>query len=131
MYTSTGKLARIVRWKDALVPVTAAMINDAAPQPARGSGGAAPPLPPTSATLPAYRAMKVDPAGRVWVQDYTRPPTIPGWTVFSPTGTLLGRVTIPNLGKYLELVAVDRDQVILRWRDAEGAAHVSFHAVTR
>ena len=133
VYTSTGKLVRIVRWKDPLIAVTADMVESSAPRPARGSTGAAPPLPRTSATLPAYRAIKVDPLGRVWVQDYVLRPAVnnPGWTVFSPSGALLGRVTVPRLGTYLDLVAVDRDEVTLRWRDADGAAHLSFHPLVR
>ena len=131
VYTTTGKLVRIVRWKDPLVAVTEEMARQAAPQPVRGSGTPSPPPRPTSATLPAYRSIKVDPVGRIWVQDYKRPVEMPGWTVFDRSGALLGRVTIPNLGTYLDLVSVGRDQVTLRWRDADGAAHLSFHALTR
>ena len=133
VYTATGKLVRIVRWNDPLVAVTAEMVESSAPRPASGSTGTAPPLPPTSATLPAYREMKVDPLGRVWVEDYVLRPARdnPGWTVFSPSGALLGRVSVPKLGTYLDLVSVDRDQVTLRWRDADGAAHVSFHPLAR
>jgi hypothetical protein len=133
VYSMTGKLLRIVRWKDELLPITREMAEKSGPRPAAGSGASMPAIPPRPAgsTLPAYRRIQVDAGGRVWIEDYRTGRDVAGWTVFDPSGLLLGRVDVPKLGEYLELVSVGRDQVSIRWRDTDGAPHLSYHSLIR
>ncbi len=131
LYTMSGKVARLIRWNDPLVKVTEEMVRartgQLRGQPQRSSG----PLPPTSAALPAYRAIKVDSLGRVWVEAYQFSDEPPEWVVFDKAGALLGRVSLPKVGTRTELVTVGRDEVTLRWWDDDGAVHLSLHPLVR
>ncbi|MGQ0648219.1 MAG: hypothetical protein ACT4P7_11670 [Gemmatimonadaceae bacterium] len=78
---------------------------------------------------PAYRRVRVDPVGRIWVGDYHDSAE---WAVFDSTGALLGRARLPVLtrGTPVNLVGLGRDHVILKWFDEDGASRLSFHRFT-
>jgi hypothetical protein len=79
---------------------------------------------PRPKTYPAYRAVRVDPLSRIWVQAYEARDL---WSVFDSTGTLLGNVTIPHYaGARAEVVALERDGIVLLHSDEDGARRLSF-----
>lgn len=52
---------------------------------------------PLPEELPAFRDIKVDPTGRVWIAKYKVTPTDESvWYVFSASGKLLGKADIPS-----------------------------------
>ena len=73
-------------------------------------------------TEPAFERILVDGARRLWVKDFEPVPDSPGqWTVFDPTGAMLGTVSTPPKFRVFE---VGSDYVLGRWRDAEGVAYI-------
>ena len=145
VYSAAGTLARVIRWNDPRTPITDGVLDEkglsSVPMNASASVIAAlkrrARARPHQANVPAYWAIKVDAAGRIWIQDYPFRHTRPyGWTVFDGAGRLLGRVALPHIAaaesRTIELVDIGNDFVVLCWRDkADGAAHISFHALTR
>ena len=72
-------------------------------------------------TYPAYRRVRVDPAGRLWIQDYHN---VRLWTVFDSTGSLLGRLELDaNQGR---LADVGMNYVVLRGENSAGSPKLSF-----
>jgi len=67
-------------------------------------------------SLPAYRRMRTDRAGNLWVQEYDVP-TVPTatWSVFDRDGEWLSNVTVPRA---VTLLDIDDDHVLLLARDA-------------
>jgi hypothetical protein len=136
----SGKLVRIIRWKDPLIAVTDEFIDAeaAATIPSNVTAEARArrmefartrPRPPF---LPAYSIIRADGAGRIWLQDSYAIPEPRAWTIFAADGALLGRVVIPapaaSQGR-VELADFIDNRAMLRWRDADGALHLTFHAM--
>jgi hypothetical protein len=79
---------------------------------------------PRPAAFPAFGRVRVDPADRIWIEDYT---TGSLWNVFDSAGKFLGKLTLPRYdGAATELVALERDAVVLMHRDKDGAKRLSF-----
>lgn len=141
VYDATGSLRRIVRWRAKVVVPTAEMLEDQVNKhlprnasPAQRDYALAwsrkVPLPPR---LPVYLHLRVDGAGRVWVQD---PPSSEGypmlWTVFDVSGAALGRVALPEIPGAIreDIRALGRNTVTLWWKDeALGFAHLTYHSM--
>jgi len=70
------------------------------------------------ARRPAYSGLSVDPAGYVWVQEFTLSTAIsqqpPRWLVFDPSGVWMGVVELPP---NFDLYEVGEDYVLGRSRD--------------
>jgi hypothetical protein len=77
------------------------------------------------AHYPAHGRVLIDGADRIWVEDYDDRTT---WTVFAASGALVGRVRLTQPGA--EIAALDSLRAVVRWRDADGALHLSFHDLT-
>lgn len=129
-YTADGRLVRLVRRAVKPLPVTP---EDAEAQKARElerSADGAPAamaaqfrrmtedkwanvtLPPT---FPAHGELRVDPSGRLWVQETTRPAdATPRWSAFDADGRLLGTISMPDEFRVLEF---GRDYVLGVQRD--------------
>jgi hypothetical protein len=139
-YTADGRLVRLVRRPMEPIPVTQ---DDAEAQKANElevSLASAPPgaeaalrrmneerwtdptLPPT---FPAYADLRVDPTGRLWVQETTRPadPT-PRWSAFDADGRLLGTISMPESFRALEF---GRDYVLGVQRDENDVEQVRLY----
>ena len=78
-------------------------------------------------TIPAFQRILVDPAGRIWAQDYLRANHVPlKWTVFDRTGKMLGVVEVPVGFRVFE---VGTDYILGRLRDAKGQAHIQLYTL--
>jgi hypothetical protein len=78
--------------------------------------------------FPAFRRVQLDPAHRIWVQDYKRPTR---WTVFDSAGTLRGQVELASLGLIgPELVRASADHIVVRSRDTDGAVHLGWYSIS-
>jgi hypothetical protein len=84
---------------------------------------------PHRAWWPAFAQLMVDPAGRLWVEDYfNRQPR--GWNVFDARGNPLGRILLDQLAKGPgDIVGIGGDAVVVRWYDSDGAAHLTWRQV--
>ena len=52
---------------------------------------------PYPSTLPAYKSVRLDALGAIWVQEYSvGENTVTGWTVFDPDGHTLASVDVPS-----------------------------------
>ena len=78
---------------------------------------------------PAYSRVRVDPVGRIWVQDFE---TRGAYTVLDPNGVLLGRFVLPGSGiiSRKDLVGFAADHVVVLDEDGDGAMHLRFHKIT-
>ena len=83
---------------------------------------------PKPESWPAYRAVRVDPRGRLWIEAYETDPDAPAhWTVFDASLRPVGRLTLPReRGDIVDFVG---DRVALRSRDADGAVHLDIVGV--
>ena len=77
--------------------------------------------------------MYADPFGRLWLKDMPASSVEPaGWTVFTLTGALLGRVAMPKFSatfrKDARVIAFDGNDIVIRWTDDDGV-HISTHRV--
>lgn len=65
---------------------------------------------PRPETFPAYRSVRFDEAGRLWVESYPRPGEEHGeWRVFDADGSFLARVVVPA---GLDVQAIGRDWIL-------------------
>ena len=72
--------------------------------------------------FPAYRDIKVDTEGNLWVAEYRRPgDDYPRWTVFDPTGRMLGEVATPLR---FTIYHIGANFVLGTWRDDVDIEHV-------
>ena len=78
---------------------------------------------------PAYWRVRVDPAGRIWVQDYE---SRGAYTVLDANGVLLSRFHLPGSGALSrkDLVGIAADHVVVLDEDGDGALHLRFHRIT-
>jgi hypothetical protein len=83
-------------------------------------------MPLRPASMPLFGRVRVDAAGRIWIQDAEARRM---YMVLSPTGALLGQVEIPegDLANFLP------DQVVILYRDEDGTPYLRIHplSVTR
>ena len=84
--------------------------------------------------MPAYRELRVDGAGAVWLAEhrgravYETSPSANAWDVFSPDGEWLGRVHTPGRFRVLE---IGLDYVLGVRRDELDVEHVELRALNR
>ena len=139
VYDANGKLHRIVRTSDRLLPfrqsdaeaVMTMRLPRGIPANAKEEVLGQMRSIPRPAYWPAYSRLVVDPAGRVWLSDPPRSPSVPAsWAVFDPKGFLLGRVTLAEhpLAKTQDFFRIVRwldSTVVVLYRDKEGSPVVS------
>ena len=127
MYARGQNSVRLVRSSDVLAVISDAelaelvrdrrLTRDAADR-ARGT-----------LTWPAYGDVKLDNAGRLWIQHTRRRADEPdSWVSFDSTGVLLGRLVVPTyLGdlRTRSVLAIERNEVLVLGSDLEGAMYVS------
>lgn len=134
--TMTGETSRIVRLRRRPLAITEAesraRIARSVPRNIPGSDADALVRNLTAKGLPkrwpAYSAVRIDVAGRVWVSDYE---SEAAWTVFDSSGALLGRV---DLGKgrplqRVRLVDIGRDYIAIASPDADGPVQIRYHRI--
>jgi hypothetical protein len=143
IYGLTGKLIGIVRSDDALIRISDADVekrlrlyippNVSASE--RTERTARMRAMPHTDTWPAYGNFHVDATGRLWVQEYRMVyPAPDGWTAFDSTGRLIGRLVVPGPRKgemSFEVIDFGIDDILVRRRDAEGAAHLTVYPILR
>ena len=77
---------------------------------------------PFPETFPAYRDLVVDAEGNLWVGMYRKPgDNQPRWTVFDPSGRMLGEVHTPE---DFTIYQIGQDFVLGRWTDELDVQHV-------
>jgi hypothetical protein len=126
VYRADGQLTRIIRTADQPAKVTDADIQRVR-RPATG------PRRPIPETHPAYSRLVVDPAGRLWIQDFNavRAPS-DGWTCFDANGRLVGRLEIPRQGAgTIAVVSFEANTVQAYRADDDGFLHVAFYRLDR
>ena len=111
-YDKHGKLERIIRVELPLEPVTAAIRNaaieesvaDATSENEARSQRALLAQVPFPDELPPYELFRTDALDHVWVGEFERPGADRrNWTIFDPTGRVVGRVTLPTRTLPLEI----------------------------
>ena len=136
-----GKLERIVRRVREPLPVTVdaiAAFKEAQRRAEPGQGlqaqvdaalEAALDSAPYPESLPAYERLLADPAGHLWVLDYSiRYGQPQSWSVFDPGGRWLGTVQTPA---GLRVEQVGDHWVIGVWRAPSGEQHVRMYEIRR
>src|SRR5690606_36250403 len=84
---------------------------------------------PYPETFPAYQQLATDPAGNLWVEEYRRPgDDQPRWTVFDPSGQMLGTVDMPS---GFTSVEIGNDYVLGIWKDEFDVEHVRLYGLTK
>jgi len=84
---------------------------------------------PLTDGVPAFTAIRLDPAEHVWVRRFTIPgETRETWGVFAPDGIFLGHLTMPPRFTLLE---IGSDYVLGLSRDEDGVQRVQLHALDR
>jgi hypothetical protein len=85
---------------------------------------------PFPETMPAYRSLLIDSEGDLWVQEYDVIPDAqpPRWTVFDPSGQMLGTVTMPMRFTPYD---IGPDYVLGRWRDDLDVEHVQLYGLDK
>jgi hypothetical protein len=129
VYDASGRLIRIIRTADALKPVSmeylsVALKGNRQPQYVKDIPKA----------LPAYSQLRTDPAGRLWMQDFSeRVPEREMWTAFDVQGRAIGRLSIPRMinGGRSMVVNFGADEVQLMHTDADGFVQLSFYPIVR
>lgn len=108
VYSLDGRLTQIVRW--ASRGATRGRFN-------------APAL--------AFRRIKADPAGRVWVEEFSsNHQDVVSWLVFDSNGRFIGHVLLPALGiGRTDLAGLGQNSVALAWRTPDGLRHFAIHSL--
>jgi hypothetical protein len=133
-FNRSGALERIIRVDQPPVPVTADMIARHRTEP-RGRNSPSRPIvePKIDAAwypkvLPAYAALRIDGAQRLWVKDYPIPgEKQPRWKVFDRSGALLGSVLTPA---GLEVLEIGTDYLLGVWLDQLDVEYLRVYALT-
>lgn len=90
---------------------------------------------PHASTWPTYRGFRVDPNGRLWIQDYASTyPSPDGWTLFDAQGRLVGRLVLPapkQGERQLEVIGFGVDELFVRRTDEDGGAHLTAYPIVR
>jgi hypothetical protein len=128
-----GRLTRIIRIRQEPRSVTPRMIERFRSEPGRIHFQRGPRVDPNvnralfPKVLPAYAALRVDGAQRLWVQDYPAPGENEGqWNVFERDGTYAGRVTTP---KDVYVLHIGTAHLIGIWRDELDVEYVRVYSV--
>ena len=136
-YSRTGKLLQLTRLNMSGRPLTADMIETYTAERVAGVRGesrrrrleeylSANPWPEN---LPAFREIRIDRRGNLWVEDYPAPGTSMNfWSVFDVEGFFLGRVTMPAEFSPLD---IGPDYVLGVWRDADDVEHVRMYELVK
>ena len=136
-YSRAGKLLQLTRLNMSGRPLTADMIEAYTAERVAGVRGesqrrrleeylSANPWPEN---LPAFREMRIDRRGNLWVEDYPAPGTSMNfWSVFDVEGFFLGRVTMPAEFSPLD---IGPDYVLGVWRDADDVEHVRMYELVK
>jgi len=120
-------LRLVLRVTEALPTVQARLISPQKSPPRAGRATEAQRAPGSPITRPAFGSVRVDPAGRIWVQSYSAQQE---WTVFDSSGVLIGRIRLEARtakGRVSALSGVERDYIVLRERDEDDAVHLAFY----
>lgn len=81
------------------------------------------------ATMPAYTALQLDPAGNLWVRRFSRPGIREeDWDVFAPDGAWLGTLSAP-IG--LQITEIEQDVIVGIYQDELGTEYVRLHRIRR
>jgi hypothetical protein len=84
---------------------------------------------PVPETFPAYNDLQIDALGNLWAADYLAPgEDTPRWTVFSPDGHVLGRISTPARTRVLE---IGRDYLLTLYVDEMDVEFVRLYALRR
>lgn len=85
---------------------------------------------PLPETMPAYRNLLIDSEGDLWVQEYDVIPDAqpPRWTVFDPSGQMLGTVTMPVRFTPYD---IGPDYILGLWRDDLDVEHVQLYELDK
>jgi hypothetical protein len=129
VYDSNGKLVEIVRTNDKPRRIAAAEAERS--QGAQTQGVNAPSRP---STYPTYHNFRLDPEGRLWVQDFIDEPNSGRWwTAFDAQGRLIGRLEVPSLGGMAPptVAGFGVNEVQVARVDADGFVHISFYQLVR
>lgn len=144
VYSAAGRVVRVLRTADPRIPITDAEAD------ARMRAAIPPNAPPAVAARlsalgtqnrpkvwPAYSDVHVAPDSTVWIEDYDRRDT-PGspamWTAIDDAGRVAGRLRLfagPPGQPEPQVVGFLSDAVMLRWNDADGAAHLGVYRIHR
>ncbi len=111
-----GSLIRIIRLDQESMPISPADIDSVLEEWISGDPESENDLrrryreiPPLD-RMPAYGRFMTDSEGYLWVEEYRRPgDRVPRWTIFSPSGIVLSRVTLP---RDLEVLDVGMDYIL-------------------
>ena len=141
VYNPQGKLTTIIRTDDPIERVSSAEQSAMKPQISvrRGSDAASAAvaterlrMAPKPMEWPSYGRIAVDPAGRLWVQDYRKTRFDPFvYTGFDRDGHMLGKFSLPAPTKAEDpmVVAFTENGVIVRRKDNDGAVHLTTYAL--
>ncbi|UCC71947.1 MAG: hypothetical protein JSV86_16500 [Gemmatimonadota bacterium] len=84
---------------------------------------------PFPQSFPAYGNLMVDAEGNLWVTVYRRPgDDQPRWTVFDPSGQMLGVVSVPER---FTVHQIGSDFVLGRWRNGLDIEHVQLYELIK
>lgn len=84
---------------------------------------------PAPEALPAFEAMAVDEAGRLWVKDFSLPGEAESqWTVFGREGRVVATAVLPSRFTPYE---IGEDRVLGRWRDELDVEHVRLYRLVK
>lgn len=135
-YGADGRLVRLQRWGGAPREVTPADVERYRERAVAAASPAARPgvergladLPFPKA-MPAYAGILADPAGHLWVREYTPEEDAPArWSVFDPGGRLLGTLETPARFRVTD---VGDDYVLGVWRDELDVEQVHLYRLER
>ena len=135
-FDSEGFLRRSIRRDLASIEVTDAMFarevetrHGRLPERFRASMAPVYDEMPKPPTLPFYSGLRFDPDGNMWVRVYSsESDPVFVWTVFEPSGRMLGDVTFPSA---LAVYEIGRDYVLGRWRDESDIEFIHVHDLIR
>lgn len=135
-YTSDGTLARIVRRDHELTRPTQADVDAwiegrlaELPEERRERYQAQTGMMTPVEFFPAFGDVKSDPAGYLWVQEYNLPGQDQNlWTVFDPSGRVLGQVDLPA---DLDVYEIGVDYVLGAYRDELSVERVQLWPLNR
>ncbi len=84
---------------------------------------------PVPETFPTYGDLQIDALGNLWAQDFLAPgEDTPRWTIFTPDGHVLGRISTPPRTRVLE---IGRDYLLTRYIDEMDVEFVRLYRLRR
>jgi hypothetical protein len=137
VWQSDGRLAQRIRWPGARRPVTdddraryreaelAAAQDDNERRRTEQFLAEA----PWADSMPAFRSLKLDADGDLWVELYRAPwETERRWQIFAPDGRWLGRLVTPT---GLIVMDIGRDYLLGLWRDENDVEYVRMYPLEK